>query len=310
MKSSVSNCTLPRMIVNRKNCVLLVVLVVLLAPQSESIRCIKRWISKGLCIVPGELGEATINDVDITQNIITYFELQKETAINPLSTELCTRFPQLETIDIVKANVNRIHRSMFIGANNLTIFNAMANRIAVLEDRQFSHAPNLEFIDLSMNLITYLSNGYFQGLSKLKTLLLEKNNISVLLDEVFFPLVSLEILHLGKNQIIHWNQMQLSKNPKLQIILLYHNQIAGIHHKSFDNIEDLVVLQLNGNVEFNEFILIDSAIYLISGPNDVANLENRNYYTGPLEFTHNKFLKLKDQKTVVEKILKYQFIEF
>lgn len=198
----------------------------------------------------------------------------------------CSRFENLEIIDMSGAQIETIEENSLEKCKELRILQFYINNIkevpenlltknkkllklyitynsiTTLPENLLSGLSNLEILDLSYNHLMSIPSGILRDLRSLKELSLEGNQIKILEAGLFEDLENLEKLSLAHNSISELPMSIFSNLVNLKELMLQQNDLTVIHAESFPQEAkiDLVVLSKNKIDAIDEYFIDNCGI--------------------------------------------------
>ena len=198
--------------------------------------------------------------------------------------DICTRFPNLEDLDLRWNTLNRMETNWFQNMANLEKLYLNGNQIETLDDANlFTNCPNLTYLDLSNNRLRTINRGLFHDLYMLKYLHLSDNpELSSLDDGLFRSQFGLTTIDLSRNNIKRLNLPRLFKSCRyLTHLDLSNNQLDNrtFNPENMACLVNLKYLMLNHNQLQNIEFAIDmfKLVKLKLKSNKIESIEKDGY---------------------------------
>ncbi|KAL7013191.1 hypothetical protein ACKWTF_015247 [Chironomus riparius] len=171
----------------------------------------------------------------------------KTRKLRTFSSIFCQKFPNLEVISMIKAELESIDEDSLSNCKNLDHLYLFQNKIREIPENLLIQNLNLTYLRIANNQRTMLPEYLFLNQKKLENLQLSGNQINVLPGNIFRPLVKLEVLQLFKNKLQSINPDWFVNLQNLKWLGLNGNQIVEIPSKCFASLKNLEKLWIYEN---------------------------------------------------------------
>ena len=136
--------------------------------------------------------------------------------------------------------------------SNMRFMKLSFNRLAKLDNAEFSTMPQLRYLDIKCNRLTTIRENAFNNLLLLSQLDMSSNSISELANSIFFdPCKSLVTLVLSQNLMKHVPKSSIKYCIKVKHLYLNDNRIKVLQNYSFGFMKNLIDVYLSGNLRLN-----------------------------------------------------------
>jgi len=194
---------------------------------------------------------------------------------------LANNYPALCELDLSRNKLAGIEQGDFSGLSNVSQLDLISNDLTSIERGDFDGLGSLTTLKLHANQITSIEAGSFSGSSNLRALFLRANRISSVDQGDFAGLENLEVLHLGLNLIGSIERGDFDGLTNLQQLFLNTNQISSIEQEDFEGLRDLQELNLWNNqissIEQEDFSELTNLKMLRLSGNRISSIEHGDF---------------------------------
>lgn len=243
-----------------------------------------------------------------------------DVAIRVLEEEAFYDYPFLETLHIVRNDIEELRPGCFKNVSKLStlvlsgnriveikdgIFNGLnlitlslqGNRITTIDTNAFDNMPRLYRLDLSYNRIAAIDNSWFYNTPNLTFIDLSSNNISELPPLTFKNIQRRVVFgnetrefsfNLGENKIKHIDPRAFRGFREIGDMLLDDNEISEIHEDVFAGFRYIRMLSLiNNNLRTLPDKMFDTGLKAVNGTVNLAvNKWNCDFRIKYKKWTH------------------------
>ncbi|XP_070493054.1 uncharacterized protein [Chironomus tepperi] len=159
----------------------------------------------------------------------------------------CQKFPNLQIINTVNANLLTFDRDSLEKCQNLIAFSSSGNRLHVINGYVLYKNPKLIYISLEGNQLNLIPENLFLSQREVVELNMRNNDLTRIPMKAFSSLTKLQFLTLENNSIYEIQPSWFYSLQNLKILILAMNRLWKIPQNTFMDLVNLESLSISSN---------------------------------------------------------------